>query len=237
MIGARDLARWSLSGIREGARLSLPLLPGTVVFAAAFGALAAQKGLSLFEATLMSALVFAGASQLVAMEVWTSRWSFGAVLTLALVTATVNMRFMLMGASLRPWFGALSPWQSYPVLLLTVDANWLIAMSPRGSRASHLEVFVGSGLALWAFWVAATVPGYLLGALLSEPKRFGLDFILPAFFAALLIPLWRGPRRAFAWLIAGGTALAIAQLTPGWWFIIGGALAGSVAGGWLDERS
>ena len=63
------------------------MVPGTVVFAAAYGTLAAQKGLSLTEAVLMSALVFGGASQLVALEVWTNPLMAWTVVSLAVVTA------------------------------------------------------------------------------------------------------------------------------------------------------
>ena len=66
----RHRAYWSRAGFAEGVRLALPVMPGMVLFGAAFGALAAQKGLSLFEAALMSAVVYAGASQFVALEMW-----------------------------------------------------------------------------------------------------------------------------------------------------------------------
>ena len=60
---ARDQApHWSLPGLVEGARRCGAMVPGTVVFAAAYGTLAAQKGLTLTEAVLMSALVYGGAS-------------------------------------------------------------------------------------------------------------------------------------------------------------------------------
>ena len=65
------------------------MVPGTVVFAAAYGTLAAQKGLSLTEAVLMSALVFGGASQLVALEVWTHPLTAWTVVSLAVVTAII----------------------------------------------------------------------------------------------------------------------------------------------------
>ena len=228
--------RFTMAGMREGAWLTLPLLPGTVVMAAAFGTIAAQKGLSFAEATLMSAAMFAGASQMVALEAWPNIWTPAAIPTLALVTATVNMRFVLMGATLRPWFGALPPWQAYPTMILTVDANWMVAMRYRADGGSDAGVYVGSGLILWVFWVGGTIPGYALGALVADPKRFGLDLILPIFMSAMLVPQWRGPRRATAWAIAGITAVVFAQFVPGWWFIIAGALAGGVAGGFLDDR-
>lgn len=227
---------WSMAGLSLGARLAVPFLPGTAVFAAAFGTIAAQKGLTLAEAVLMSAVVFAGASQLVAMEVWAEPLTLATVASIAVVTAIVNMRFLLMGASLRPWFGPLPAWQVYPVLLTTTDANWLVAIRYRTEGGGDAAVYLGVALTLWVFWVGSTVPGYLLGAVVSDPKRFGLDLVMPAFFAAMMIPLWRGPRRGVGWAVAGAVALAVAHLVPGWWFIVIGALAGALIGGLLDDR-
>src|SRR2546421_1499564 len=121
----RAAARWSLAGLAEGVRVTLPLLPGTCVFAAAFGTIAAQKGLTLFETVFMSGAVYAGASSLVALEAWPQRMTIGAALAVVLVTVTVNLRCVLMSASLRPWFGSLPAWQAYPALFFTTDSQWL----------------------------------------------------------------------------------------------------------------
>src|SRR3954467_1809481 len=115
---------WSWPGLLEGARLCGAMVPGTIVFAAAYGTLAAQKGLTLSQAVLMSALVYGGASQLVALEVWTNPLTLATVVSLAVVTAIVNARFILMGATMRPWLGPLPQWQAYAALNGTVDATW-----------------------------------------------------------------------------------------------------------------
>lgn len=226
---------WSLPGLAEGAWRTAPLLPGTALFSMAFGTIAAQKGLSLADTVLMNALVFAGAAQLVAIEVWTDPLSFGTVASIALLTAIVNARFVLMSASLRPWLGALPAWQVYPPLLLTTDATWIVGMRYRAGGGGDAAVYAGAGIALWAVWVASVIPGYLLGAFMSDPKRFGIDLMLPIFFAAMLVQLWRGPRRAVGWAVAGVVALVTAQLMSGWWFIVIGAVAGSVVGGLVDD--
>ncbi len=229
-------AYFSLAGLVEGARLAAPVMPGMVMFGAAFGALAAQKGLTLLEATLMTTLVYAGASQFVALEMWPEIATLGGIVTLGLVTATVNMRFILMTASLRPWFGSLPAWQSYPSLFVITDPGWLIAMNYHAKGGRDASILVGGGLAFWFLWIVSCVPGYLLGAAVTDPKRFGLDVIMPAFFVVMLVPLWRGSRRAIPWIIAGAVALLVAELIPGWWFIVAGAIAGGVAGGFLHER-
>ena len=226
---------WSLGGIAEGAWRSAPLLPGTVIFAMAFGTIAAQKGLSLTDTVLMNAIVFAGAAQLVAIEVWTDPLTLGTIASLAVLTAIVNARFVLMGASLRPWMGPLPAWQVYPALLLTTDATWIVGMRYRAEGGGDASIYLGAGLALWAFWVAAVIPGYLLGAFIADPSRFGFDLTLPVFFSAMLVGLWRGPRRAIGWAVAGVVALAAWQLIPGWWFIVIGAVMGSIVGGFVDD--
>jgi predicted branched-subunit amino acid permease len=224
------------AGMRLGMRLSVPLIPGTVAMSAAFGTIAAQKGMTLIEAVMMSAFLFAGASQLVAMEVWNNVWTFGTILTLALVTATVNMRYLLMGAALQPWFNGMPRTRIAGMLALLVDANWIIAMRYRSEGGSDAGVLLGSGLTMWTFWVAGTIPGFLVGDLVKNPQRFGLDLVLPIFFAAMLVPLWRGRRRALGWMVAGAVAWVTAHFVAGYWFIIAGAIAGSIAGAFLDER-
>jgi predicted branched-subunit amino acid permease len=229
-------ARWTLQGFAIGARYALPIVPPTLVFAMAFGTVAAQKGVTLVEAMLMSALVFGGAAQLASMEAWNPPLTPSVIVTLAMITAVVNMRLLLMTASFRPWLGHLPAWESYPTLLLTTDASWLIAERYRASGGTDASVLLGSGLLLWIFWVPATGVGYLVGALIAQPQRFGLDLVMPIFFVAMLMPLWRGTRRAIPWAIAGGVALAVQHLVPGYWYMIAGALAGSVAGGFIHDR-
>ncbi len=93
---------WTFAGLFEGARMCGAMVPGTVVFAAAYGTLAAQKGLTLTEPVLMSAIVFGGSAQLVALEVWNAPITIATVLSLTTVTAIVSSRLILMSATLRP---------------------------------------------------------------------------------------------------------------------------------------
>ena len=82
--------------------------------------------------------------------------------------------------------------------------------------------------------MACTIPGFLAGALVPEPKRFGLDLVMPIFFAAMLVPLWKGFRPARPWAFAGLVALVVHGFVPGYAFILAGALAGALAAALLD---
>jgi 4-azaleucine resistance transporter AzlC len=219
----------------EGARRTVPLLPALVVFASAFGAAAAQKGLSLAETVAMSAFVYAGASQMVALELWQETWSLSSILAIATVTGVVNARMILMGASLQPWLAGAPTLRTLANLFVLTDASWLIGTRYRAEGGSDHGLLLGIGVTLWILWVVATIPGYLAGALVAEPARYGLDLVMPVFFAAMLVPLWRGARSGVPWVIAGAVAVAVKSLVPGYGFIIAGALAGCVAGMVLDD--
>jgi len=228
---------WSRAGLRRGLVLMLPALPATAVFGVAFGAVAAQKGLTFTEAVLMSGIVFAGAAQFVAVEIWSGGFTPGVIVTLALVTAVINMRMLLISASLRPWLGSLPGWQVYPMLTLTTDISWLNAVRYRREGGADASILLSCNAVIWILWVPMTAIGYLTGAMIADPHRFGLDLIVPIYFVAMLVPIWPGMRGAVPWAVAGIVALAAERFIPGWWFVICGALAGAVAGGLSDDNA
>lgn len=231
---ARPVLTWH--GVLFGARKALVLIPGLVVFAVAFGAAASAKGLSLLEAVLMSAVVYAGVSQLVAIELWRPEWSWGAIAGLAVVTATVNARMVLQGASLQPWLASYPKLVNALHLFFFTDANWLIGTRYHAEGGRDLGVLFGAGFVIWLNWILATVPGYLLGSLVADPRTYGIDLVMPIFFASMLVPLWRGRRAAVPWIVAGIVALVTAKLVDGYAFIIVGALTGALVGAFLDDR-
>lgn len=227
--------RFSRAGFNLGLRLALPVLPGMVAFGLAVGATAARKGLSFLDNLLMNLFVYAGMSQIVAMEAWPERFGVAALASLALLCATINARMLLMSASLQPWLGGLPRWQIYSGLHLLTDPSWLISMRYRAEGGADAGVFFGASVMLALAWMGAIMAGYLAGVLIADPRRYGIDLVMPIFFAAMLIPLWRGARRSIAWLVAGAVALLVQQFVGGWWFIVAGAIAGAVAGGFLDD--
>lgn len=225
------------AGLVLGLRKVSVLIPGIVVFAVAFGAAASAKGLSFLETMLMSAFVYAGVAQLVAMELWRPEWTWGAIAGLAVVTATVNARMVLQGASLQPWFAKYPKALNAFHLFFFTDANWLIGTRYRAEGGRDLGVLVGAGLVLWVVWAIATGGGYMLGALVSDPRRYGIDLVMPIFFAAMIVPLWRGRRGMVPWVVAGLVALITARLVDGYAFIIVGSLAGALTGAFRDDAA
>jgi 4-azaleucine resistance transporter AzlC len=225
---------FTIAGCLQGLRYTIPILPGIVFFAVVFGAAAVQKGLTLGQALGMSTFVFAGAAQMVALELWQLPFSPTGLVGITALTAVINARMVLMGAVIQPWLAPEpGPRRALNLFFLT-DANWLIGMRYHGEGGRDIGILFGSGLTLWVAWIVATLPGYFAGGLVPEPRRFGLDLVMPIFFSAMLVPLWKGWRPAFPWLIAGAVALVVHALVPGYAFIIVGALAGAAAGALLE---
>ena len=218
------------SGALLGVRRSLPLVLSVSTYGIAFGVLARQTGLSLTEATLMSALVRAGASQLVVLGLWSSPLPVVAIL---FTTLLVNLRFLLMGAALRPWFSRLSPLKAYGSLCFLGDESWALTIRELTEGQQNAAFLPGSGLALNVAWIGATVVGYLLGATIGKPEQWGLDFAFTATFLALLVGMWKVKVTLVPWVVAAAVAVVSAHWLPGKWYILLGGLAGSIVGAML----
>lgn len=214
----------------------LPLVPGVFVFGMGFGTVAAGKGFSLIDTFVMSATVFAGMAQFIVLQSWPDGLTLSTIAGAALIAGMVSSRFLLIGASLRPWIGRSPARKVYPTLWLLTDTNWIVSMRYYGEGGRDAGYLLGSGVMMWCTWVLSAAPGYLLGASIGDPRVFGLDLVMPVFFAAMLVPLWRGPRRSIGWIVGGGVALAVDQVVGGFWYVLLGALAGAVAGGLVDDR-
>ena len=214
------------AGFLTGARWMMPLILPVSIFGLAVGAVAAQKGLTLVELSLMNALVYAGAAQLVALGLWPEQWNGPAVMTVALVTLTVNARLLLMSAAFRPWFGQGNPALAYACLLTLTDANYIAGQRYYAQGGRDIGMFLGAGVLLWVVWMVAPVPGYLAGKLIQNSRAFGIDLVMPIFFSAMVARLWQGRNDSLGWLVAGLVGFAIHRWQGGTLHVVIGSLAG-----------
>jgi 4-azaleucine resistance transporter AzlC len=230
--GSEELT-FSGSGIRAGFLNCVPVAVGVGTYGLVFGVVAREAGLSVPTAVAMSATVLAGAAQLIAVGLWD--WPIPAVAVIG-TTFVVNLRYLLMGASLRPWFTRLSPGRAYLSLFFMADENWALTIQDLREGSGRGGFLLGSGLAIWLFWVGATAIGALAGGRIGDPSAYGLDFVLTAIFLALLVGFWEGKSTLAPWIAAAGVAVVVESVLPGQWYILAGGLAASVAEVSTDVR-
>ncbi len=224
---------FSRAGLWIGFRQSLPVALSVFAYGLVFGVLARQANLSFLEAVLMSLLVYAGASQFTALGLWVHPLP---ALTIILTTFIINLRHILMGAAIYPYFRNLKALPRNLSLYFLSDESWALTMGQFQAGKRNGAFLMGSGLALGIGWVGAAAVGYLLGSAIDDPKRWGLDFAFLAVFIALLVAQWQGRKSALPWTVAALVAVAASFWLPGSkWYILLGGLAGSLVGAWLND--
>lgn len=228
-----EVMTFTTAGALAGVRQTLPLVPGSVVGGLVFGVLARGAGLSLAEVGLMSSFVCAGAAQFVALGLWTTPLP---VVGIILATAIVNLRHLLLGAALRPWLGRLPARQAYGPVFFLSDESWALTLRDFGAGGRDGAFLLGSGLTMSTAWLGGCLLGRAAGSWLTDSTRWGLDFAFTAVFVALLVGRWRGRGDLLPWGVAALVALIAHRWLPGQWYIILGALAGSISGAVRDAR-
>ena len=183
-----------------GARAILPLALGVVVYGLAFGLLASQAGFNSAEIGVMGAVVFAGSSQIVAVE----RMAAGAGVVVAFIAGiSLNLRLLLITASIRDLFTGRPLWQRILGAHFSSDENWAltIAWRTQGRRVGYWFL-LSAGLVLMLAWVSASVLGVVFASYIPDPQTYALDFAFSAAFIAIARSLWRGRTDAIPWLVA-----------------------------------
>ena len=220
-------ARLTLESARQGALRTLPVAFSVFAYGMVYGLLTRQAGLTMAESALSSGLIFAGSSQFVVLDMWSHPLPITA---LVFTTLIVNLRQVLMGASLAPWMRGLPSRTTLPLLFLLTDESWAMTYGAMSRDKSDLGFFLGSGLLIWAAWMCATITGRLAGAVIPDPEAWGLDFAFTAVFLSLLAGLWKNRQDIPPWAVAATAALVADHFLPGKWYIVIGGLAGSLTG-------
>src|SRR5688572_802284 len=215
-----------------GARTFLPLALSIAAYGVVWGVLAGQAGMSALEVFLMCGLVFAGASQFVALDMWDN--SALPIASIVIAVGIVNLRLMLMSATIRPVLAGLRPWQRIFGVALISDEQWALTMAEVAKGRGTPAYYFGAASLCYLTWLLSPLIGRLLGAAIDDPVKYGLDFAFTATFLALLFGLWKGTTDLVPWGVAALVAIATSMLVPGTWYIIAGGLAGSFAGATVE---
>jgi len=215
-----------------GLRRGLPVLLGYFPVALAFGMIAGNAQVPLMHAAGMSAFVYAGASQFMALNLLIAGLPTAEIV---LATLLLNFRHFLMSAALSARMkrvGKLAPLVAFGI---TDETFAVAATEPTAPTPTFL---LGLEAAAYVGWLSGTALGHALGGVLPRILQGALGMGLYGLFIGILVPEVRRSWRAAAvaavsagihWLLRH-----FAVMPPGW-SIIAAIVAGAAFGVILGE--
>lgn len=210
-----------------------PVLLGVVPFAMIAGVAPIEADLGAPAAIGFSVALFAGASQLAAIELLGSGANFAIALATALI---INLRFAMYSASFAPHLADMPRHRRALGAYLLGDQVYAVCIARFRdeplSRSDRWWFYLGAALALWVTWQASTVVGVILGG--SVPDDVPIGFAVPLAFLSLLLPNITD-RPTLVAAITGAIAATVADPLPANLGMPIGATTGVVAG-WLLAR-
>ena len=208
---------------RAGALAIGPLTIAAIPFGLIFGAVAVRHGLTPSQAIVTSILVFAGGAQFVAVGIWRhpAPWA-----ELGLAVFLVNLRLVLMGASLVRRMERFCGWRRWAAAFLLTDEVWATCERRAAARPLTLAFYLGAGGSMYVAWQIATAAGALVGGYVPKPETYGLDFAFPATFLCMVMGFAKGWRAAPVILGSGIAAIVAHAALGGTLYVIAGGFAG-----------
>ena len=216
-----------------GFKRLLPVLPAAIPFGLLMGVAAVETGFLPGLAVLFSATVYAGTSQLAAIQLIDS----GATIPIIILTAAVvNLRMMMYSASLADRFKGLSlRWKLLLSHVLTDQAyafTWArYEEEPDISLDRMKWYYLGSAAPLYLIWAITAVIGAWFGARI--PASWELDFAIPLMLIAMVVPTIRTAASVTAAAVGGFLSIAAAGMPLNLGLVVA-AVIGMLAG-YLEE--
>lgn len=219
----------------SGAKQTIPLIVGAIPFGLIFGTLADTSGLSFWGALAMSAFVFAGSSQFIALGLLGAGSPVGIIV---LTTLVVNLRHLLYAVGLVPYLQSLGPAWKLALAFWLTDETFMVAIQryQQRDRSLYKHWFqLGSALAMYGNWQLCTWLGLTLGQNLPNAASWGLDFAMVATFIGMTIPYLTN-RPMVATVLVSATVALVARALPHQLGLMVAAIAGIIVGVILENR-
>lgn len=169
----------------DGFHACVPTVLGYLGIGIAAGVVGKGVGLSVVEIMLMSVFIYAGSAQFIICGMLALH---APVVTIILTTFLVNFRHFLMSMSVASYFNNASVLSSIGVgTLLTDESYGVLVTALANEKKITLPWTNGLNLTAYLSWIIATGIGGLLGGVLPDPEKLGLDFALTAMFLGLFV--------------------------------------------------
>ncbi|TPW29561.1 AzlC family ABC transporter permease [Pararhizobium mangrovi] len=208
----------------EGAARTPPVLLSLGPFAVLFGALAVDHGLNTVETVVMSAGMYGGAAQMVALQLLGTHV---APWVIVLSILAVNLRHLLYSATCGRHLSHFGFWRQALAFFFLVDPQF--AETERRAEQGRKVTFAwyfGVAAPIYGCWLAGSLAGALFGRLIEHPEALGLDFLLPLYFLGLVMAFRARPRWLPVVVTSGAATILAFHFIGSPWHISIGALAG-----------
>ncbi len=219
---------------QQATKSAIPIFIGYFPAAVAFGILSKGCEITLFECFLFSAIVFAGASQFIALNLLLAGMNPGGVV---LTTLLVNFRHFLMSASLSTRVVSIARKYLYMMAFGVTDEVFSVLSFKKG-ELSKTFIFVLQ-LSAYSAWVSGTIVGYIMGGFLPEVLTKSMGIALYALLLAILIPEMKKSTKSLILAISAGllnTILMKLEILPDGWTIIVCILIIAMVGAFFAEN-
>ena len=213
------------SNFIKGFIATIPVGLSVCAYGLVLGVLAFSKGVTFFQLFSMDLITFAGSAQFLMVELWKNPLPFSEIL---FAVFAINLRYLLIGASLTPLFKNTSIFEKMALMHLVADENWAVTMSRLKEEKITPYFLFGGGICLVIFWLLSTLGGHTFGFIVSNPYSVGLDFVIIIIFTALVASFYDGKDSIFPWIIAAVFSYFSFLFIPGKWYIVTGGLTGAL---------
>ncbi len=203
--------------VSEGMFAALPIVLGYLPVGFAYGVLAREAGLSIFETVMMSLLVYAGSGQFIAVGMITASSSAPAIIFTVFL---VNLRHLLMSASFIPHLKGFSTKVLALLSYEITDETYAVAISHFQRNKANLKYHAALNMTAHISWAIAGFFGGLFGNLITNPEGLGINFALPAMFIALLVMQVKSKLTIVVAISAGILSVLMKFYAVGNWNII-----------------
>ncbi|MGC5168203.1 AzlC family ABC transporter permease [Luteimicrobium sp. DT211] len=191
---------------RAVVRQAISVSVATGLYGISLGALAVVAGLSVWQAVVLSLVMFSGGSQFALVGIVGTGGSAASAIATA---GVLGIRNGFYGVQLSPLL-AVRSWRRVLAAHLTIDESTAVATAQPTVRLARLGFWL-TGAGVFVLWNVFVLAGALAGNALGDPKRYGLDAAASAAFLALLWPRLRTP---VARVVAVGAVVVAVVLTP-----------------------
>lgn len=207
----------------DGAKECIPIVVVIIPMGALFGATAITSGLTPLETFFSSLVMYTAAAQFLFLEINgynVPAWS------IILAVFAVAFRHLLYSATITKKIVGFSPFQKIAAFALLSDPSFASLENRSETQNIHPSYYFGYALPIYIGWVLMTIVGIYFGSLIEDPKRFGIDFIIPIYFLILLMGFRKRPSWLHIVLASGISSVILFQLIGPPWHISLGALFG-----------